>query len=345
MTDPGPRVLHVNDCAGVARNLVRAARDRGYHWRRLPPASVRPAGPTPTGAGRVRWVPYVLRRAAALARAEVAHVHYATSVPLITAPGMPRRPYLLHLHGTDIREQWAAPATRDLVQRAVDGAEHVYFTNLDTAGNARAARADAEFMPAFVDAAELPAWRPGAGGPRVVFASRWGMEKGAPVVLDVARALRAALPAARLVGLDWGPSAPEARATGVELVPRLDHAGYLDLLAGADLVVGQATGLLGVSELEAMGIGAPLVSPGTTYPYPDGTHPPVLGGTPAEIAEQARVVLADPVRAAEELGGRAWVRAGFVAERYVDALADRYAAAAGRSGRAAASRPPRGSGV
>jgi glycosyltransferase involved in cell wall biosynthesis len=329
MTDRSPRVLHLNDCAGVAGNLVRAARARGYGWRYMPPERVRPAGPTPTGLGRARWVPYVTRRAAELSRADVVHVHYATSVPLVTARPMPRRPYLLHLHGTDIREQWAAPATRDLVQRAVDGAMHVYYTNLDTAANARAARADAEFMPALVDVAELPAWRPGSGaGPTVVFSSRWGPEKGATAMLDVAAALRRAVPRARLVGLDWGPLARDAAAAGVDLVARLPHPGYLDLLAAADVVVGQATGLLGVSELEALGIGVPVVMPGTPWAYPDGTLPPVISGAPAEVAEQARAALQDPVRAAEELGGRTWVREVFVADRYVDALESRYEEAA-----------------
>jgi glycosyltransferase involved in cell wall biosynthesis len=328
MTDPGPRVLHVNDCARVAHNLVTAARSRGYRWRHLPPAAVRPSGPTPSGIRRVRWLPYVLRRRAELTRAQVAHVHYATSVPLVTAASMPRRPYFLHLHGTDIREQWAAPGTRDLVRRAVDGAAGVYYTNLDTAENARAARPDAEFMPAFVDAANLPAWRPGAGpAPTVVFASRWGPEKGAARMIDVAGALRAAVPAVRLVGLDWGPLAAQARAAGVQLVGPLPHDRYLELLAGADLVVGQATGLLGVSELEALAIGAPLAMPGTPWRYPDGAAPPVVAGGPAEVAEQARDVLADPVAAAARLGGREWARANFVAERYVDALERRYAAA------------------
>ena len=328
MTDPGPRVLHVNDCARVAHNLVTAAHERGYRWRHLPPAAVRPPGPTPTGAGRVRWLPYVLRRRAELTRAQVAHVHYATSVPLVTAASMPRRPYFLHLHGTDIREQWAAPATRDLVRRAVDGAVGVFYTNLDTAENARAARPDAEFMPAFVDAAHLPAWRPGsAPAPTVVFASRWGPEKGAARMLDVAGVLRAAVPSARLVGLDWGPLAGEARAAGVELVGPLPHRGYLELLAGADLVVGQATGLLGVSELEALAIGAPLAMPGAPWRYPDGGLPPVIAGAPGEVAEQAREVLEDPVAAAGRLGGRGWARENFVADRYVEELERRYAAA------------------
>src|SRR5690606_34104593 len=145
---------------------------------------------TPGGTlGRLQYLPFVARRARALRRADVVHVHYATSARLIRERFMPRRPYLLHLHGTDIREQASDPRYRDEVSRAIDGAERVYYTNLDTAERATAARADAEYMPAFVDVAGLPRWTPGAGGRRVVFASRWSRVKGAETMLALAAEL------------------------------------------------------------------------------------------------------------------------------------------------------------
>ena len=49
--------------------------------------------------------------------------------------------------------------------------------------------------------------------------------------------------------------------SGVELVPTRPHAGYLSLLSGATVVVGQAGGILSASELEAIGAGVPVVVP------------------------------------------------------------------------------------
>jgi len=307
----------------------------------VPPEAVRPGGPTPTGVARARWLPFAARRAAELARADVVHVHYATSAPLIRGRGLPQRPYLLHLHGTDIREQWRSPATHDLVQRAVDGATKVYFTNLDTAENAQRARADAEYMPPFVDPRDLPAWTPAGDRerPRILFASRWGPEKGIDRVLEVVSALRRAVPQAQLLGLDWGIRASDARAAGVELVARKPHNNYLAWLATADVVVGQATGIVSVSELEAMAIGAPLALPGTPLAYPDGKLPPTLYGRPEDVVDQLEIALQDPIAAADRLGAREWVLRNFVADLYVEALQSEYRAAAGGSTRRGQSLP------
>ncbi|MGO1316079.1 MAG: hypothetical protein ACTMIR_03460 [Cellulomonadaceae bacterium] len=320
-----PSVLQLNDCARVAENLVAAAARAGLDWDYLPPGQVRPpAGTDLSGLRRARYVPYVARRARHLHRADVVHVHYATSVRLVRERLMPRRPYLLHLHGTDIREQWPDPRFHDEIQRAVDGASAVYYTGLDTAHNAVTARPDAQFMPAFV--ADVPPWRPPGRG-RIRFASRWGAEKGLAGQLELARALRR-LPDVELEGLRWGAGADEAIAAGVQLVVPMPHEEYLDWLAGADLVVGQATGIVAVSELEAMAIGAPVAAPGRRLAYPDGTAPPVLEGTVADVVEQVRLALDDPPTTAARLGAQAWTLAHCVADPYVPGLVAQYEAAA-----------------
>lgn len=319
-----PAVLHFNDCAFVGLNLVRAARRAGHQWGYLPPAKVRPERTPSGGLDRLRYVPFVARRRRVLHRADVVHVHYGTSVRLIRERFMPRRPYLLHLHGTDIREQWTQPQYRDEISRAIDGAERVYYTNLDTAEQARAARADAEYMPAFVDVSALPAWRPGHAGRRVFFASRWSAVKGASTMLSLAAKLRATLPAdVALQGLSWGEAAPEAAKVGVELLPRASHAQYLAMLSRADVVIGQASSVLGVSEHEAMAVGAPVVIPVDVLPHPAG-GPPVLSGTVDEALDHVLDALQDPLAASRSLGGRAWVEAHYTADPYVDGLQETY---------------------
>ena len=318
-----PAVLHFNDCAFVALNLVRAARRAGLRWGYLPPDKVRPARTPGGGLDRVRYVPYLARRARALRRADVVHVHYGTSVRLVRERLMPRRPYLLHLHGTDIREQADDPRYREEIARAIDGAERVYYTNLDTAARALAARPDAQYMPAFVDVTGLPRWQP--GGRRVVFASRWSPAKGAAVMLELAARLREVLPAdVRLQGLDWGEAAGAAAAAGVELLPRMAHAEYLQALASADVVIGQANTVLGVSEHEAMALGAPLVVPSHVLTHPDGGLPPVLAGGVEESVEHVLEALRDPKAVSERLGAPAWVREHYTADPYVGRLQEVY---------------------
>lgn len=325
-----PRVLHFNDAAGVGLALVRAAERQGLHWDLLPQSRVRPSLPAARlrGLGRVRYVPFLARRAVALGRADVVHVHSANNVRLLRERGMPRRPYLLHLHGTDIRERWPDPAHRAEIQAAVDGAFAVYYTTPDLAENALRARPDAVHMPAFVEAGTLPAWAPGPRR-RVVYVSRWSAVKGAPEVLALARRLAELLPSdVEQVGLDWGPDAEEARRAGVRLVPRLAHAEYLELLASAHVCVGQATSVLGVSELEAMAVGPPLASVGEHLSAPATGAPPVLEGAVDDVAERVVAALADPRATAAALGSRRWVLTHHVADPYVPTLRAAYRAAA-----------------
>ncbi|WP_448073230.1 glycosyltransferase [Georgenia yuyongxinii] len=330
MSVTDPAVLHFNDCANVGANLVRAARAHGWRWGYVPPAKVRPAA-TPDqlrGVGKARYLPYLARRRSALQRADVVHVHYATSARLLRERFMPRRPYFLHLHGTDIRTQWLDPAYHEEIRRAAGEAVGVFYTTPDNHEHARQARADAEYMPVFVNFDELPAWQP-ADRPRVVFVSRWEDVKGLADQLATAQQLRAALgPEVELVGLDWGPGAAAARTVGVRLVPKLSHPAYLDLLASAHVTVGQSTAILSVSELEAMAIGVPLAASGEHHPMPDGGAPPLLTGTVEETVEQVVAALTDPSATAQTLDVARWVRDHHDAGDHVARLETRYRAAA-----------------
>ncbi|WP_454295692.1 hypothetical protein [Salana multivorans] len=304
------RVLHLNDCAFVARTITAQARSEGRPWRHLTPEKVRPAT-TPTGPlAPLVYAPYMARRALAVGRSDVVHVHYGTSARLVRQRGIPRRPYVLSLHGTDIRTQWLDPRFRPELQRGIEAASIVLYTNLDTAEATLSARPDALHLPQAVDPRIVPAWgRRGASGERarVVFAPRWSPDKGVTQQLELAAALHRAYPDAELVGLDWGPGAAEAAAAGVRLVPTMPHEEYLDLLATADVVIGQADTILSVSDFEAMLIGAPLAALGHRLPSGDGTAPPTLDGSLDDVVEQVGEALADPEGMARRLGGREWV--------------------------------------
>lgn len=330
-----PRVLQFNDCAFVARSMVRAAARAGITWDYLPPEQVRPltAAPANPVLARARFVPYVARRAAKLLRADVVHVHYATSARLLRERGMPRRPYVLTLHGTDIRKQWRDPAFHDEIQRAIDGAAHVFFANNDTADNAHAARPDAEFLPALVDAAALPAWDP-AADPTILFVSRWDEDKGVDEQLRLARALRAAVgPQTRMLGLNWGPGAGSAADAGVELLERMPQAEFHRLVSRAHVTIGQATKNFATSEFEALCMGAPMAALGRRLPRPDdGTVPPVLEGSEDEVVEQVTGALLDPRATASRLGGAAWALPRYDAASYVARLDSLYREVASSSG-------------
>ncbi len=331
-------MLHINDAASTTHQLLAEARGRGLRWSYLPLASKGP------GAAVMRWplgragvgALWLGRLAAAAAPAALLHVHGAT---VVRHTGWVPRRYVLHAHGTDVRSHQYDPAQAAVVRRALARAAAVLYSTPDLAEHVLPLRPDAVHVPQPLDLALLPPWAPPAPdrAPLVVFASRWEEVKGAQVQLALAAALRAALPGTvRLAGLDWGPGAAQAAAAGVELVARRPRAGYLELLASASVVIGQASGMLAASEVEALGIGVPVVAPlrGDWYPIdPPPVLGPPLGAAPgkdtaalvAGLVEAVEQALSDPPGVAARLDGPGWVSRHHDVRDAVDRLSALYA--------------------
>lgn len=324
---PEPKVLQFNDCAFVARSMVSAAQRAGLEWDYLPPELVRPMTAAPNNAllAKVRFVPFVARRMLRLRQAEIVHVHYGTSVRLIKERAMPQRPYVLTLHGTDIRKQWKDPQFHGEIQRAVDGAAHVFYANTDNQADATSARPDAEFLPSLVDAARLPRWQP-AERPQVMFISRWDDDKGVGRQLSLAGELAKALAGkADLVGLNWGPGAVQAEALGVRLLEKMPQEAYHQQLGRSVVGIGQASNYFSTSEFEALCMGLPVAALGARLPRPDdGTTPPVMEGEISDVVQQVVDAVSDPVAASARLAGRDWALPRYSADNYVSRLQELY---------------------
>lgn len=321
------RVLHVNDVAGVSSAAVAQARADGLPWRlwTLPPVR---------GSAVVvkLW-----RRARDVARfhpvgraADVLHVHYglfgyyAWSV---------RRPYLLHLHGTDVRGNLHSRVLRPFVLAAIRQADGVVYSTPDLAAEVRALRPDATWLPAPLSPEVNAALgrigiRADVGdAPRIVFASRWDPVKGLERQLALARELRRAHPRATLIGIDWGSGARAATEAGVELKPLLPAAEFRALIAGADVVIGQlASGALGVTDLEAMALGRPLIARFTHAPdY--GSPAPIWNTEEIDPVHAASLILSDPQATADRCAAaRAWALRHHSAESFVRAVIPLYEA-------------------
>lgn len=329
-------MLHVNDAASTTHQLVGEAHRRGLDWRYLPLAGTR-TGAGPEGAWRraARGAAWSGRLAAASATTDVLHVHGGT---VVRHTRWVPRPYVLHLHGTDVRSHQYDPRHTATVRRGLRDASAVFYSTPDLAEHVLPWRSDAVHVPQPMDLAALPPWGLDQDrAPVVFFASRWETVKGSTVQLPVARALRAALPpSTRVVGLDWGADAPRARAAGVELLPRQARSRYLSTLASASVVVGQCSGMLAASEVEALGIGVPVVAPLRAAWYPQDPPPvvgPACGATPpgedgglvTDVVESVLGVLADPLAVAAGTDGPSWVARHHDVRDAVDRLVGVYA--------------------
>ncbi|MCL3776978.1 MULTISPECIES: hypothetical protein [unclassified Actinomyces] len=326
------RVLHVNDVARIGSALVAEAARQGLSWSLYDTARVDPSWSPRTRALRralrgAAWEAGLLQRALAT---DLLSVHGAT----VTAhTRWLRRPYTLHLHGTDIRTRRYEERYTSLVTDAVRGALDVYYTTPDLAEHVLDLRDDATLQPVIVDVREVPEAVPGRPAPpRILFPSRWDPAKGGENQLELLRALRGRLgDDVVLEGIDWGAHAHlAAREHGVRLLPRMSHEAYATWLASGTLAVGQLTGTMGVSELEAVATGVPLVMPLNRHWY-DGAHDttadvPVLGGPadPADLVETALQGVVDGLDGHVPVGARAWVQHHHSPERAVVRLVERY---------------------
>jgi hypothetical protein len=314
-----PSVLHVNEAAFTAQRMIAEATRRGYRWDFLPKAAAAQEWRGLAGQARRALIgaAWVARLRLLARRHDVVHVHSASTVAH-SRLGAPR--YVVHCHGTDVRTAQYDAARGPGILAALRDAEAVFFSTPDLAEHVLPHREDAVYVPAPVDVAGVPRWAPADGTPRIVFSSRWTADKNTDTQLATAAALVRALDGrAEVAGLDWGPHAPEAKAAGVTLLPRRDHAGYLELLAGAHVVVGQSAGILAVSELEALAAGAPMVLP-VPLPLYEQTPPPVHGGS-VDDATEAAVALLDGSLAHEPEKVRQWVADHHGVEHAVDIVA------------------------
>lgn len=314
--------LHLYDCADVGATLVQYGRASGHPWRYLPARNAAKdstdlAGSVRRAAGIADWK---ARRLLGTLASDLLHVHFGTRLNGLAQ--RPRKPFVVHYHGTDIRTFYYDPAQRANIQWGADNAAAVLYSTPDLKKHAEEARRDAIYLPNPVNLSELPKWAP-ADDPVIAFSSRWERSKGGTQQLDLLSDIRSALgPSVRLVGLDWGDGAAEARARGAELVPRMTKPSYLHWLSKAHCVVGQMSGSLGMSELQALGIGVPVLAK-----LGDGYYPgpaPVLGAAGGNSLSDLTEAVADPLAAAERLQPRAWIEKHHHPEAIVKNLAELY---------------------
>ena len=322
-----PRVLHVNDCAFYAHRILEDARTRGLPWRFYPRAV---ADSKSAGlAGRLAYARQGLAWLAGLAgrslTVDLLHIHSGSM--LHHTRFVPKK-YVLTLHGTDIRTLQYDPRWQKSIRQGVRGAAAVMYTTPDLREHVIGLRPDAIYLPVPITTASLPSRQlDTTARPRIFFVSRWDDSKGAAEQLATARELvRFNGGRYEVLGLDWGPYAAKAAESGVTLVPKMSHQEFLEFLARCSVAVGQSSGLLGSSELEALGLGVPLYMPLAQGLYPN--NPPVGWGRSSDAAGLAACIAAElfngtdrEVRAA---AGVDWIEKHHSTAATVDRLLDIY---------------------
>ncbi|TMC79688.1 MAG: glycosyltransferase family 4 protein [Chloroflexi bacterium] len=327
------RIALVHDVAGVAETQARILRaaghevdhvrlpDFGANWSVLAKAITLPIR-------LALYVPTILR----LRRGsyDVIHIHW---VPRGIVGLLARRPFLIQAHGSDLHMHVNTPGLHMLCRMVLERSRAIFYVtpNLET------------YIQRFANKLYLPNpinVRSVADSPRapqrvrrIAIFMRLDPVKGVERVFPAVQ--RLASMGIEITALKWGPlTADYVDRFGefVRFVDPVNHDRIGESLSQFDLVVGQMEqGALGLSELEAMAAGRPLISGIDRDLYP-GDKPPVVSSyDPDELVEQiGRLV--DDGRRLENLSreGRAWVRRNHGYERHLELLESAYFGAAAR---------------
>ncbi|MGD9935650.1 MAG: glycosyltransferase family 4 protein, partial [Dehalococcoidia bacterium] len=315
------RICEINDIASVASELSRSLRARGHTVEFIQPRliggslnwAVKPVvGP----ARAVEWA-HLIRKVRA-GQFDVVHIHYAY-LGMLGVLG--KFPYLLHCHGSDVREM--TPYTRPMVEKALAAAEHVFYATPDLEDAVLRMRPGAEFLPNPVDAETFRPLAPASTSSRVFICSSLTDIKGAVRMLAACRELARSRPEIRFTAIAGGEyTAQFAALANVRLIPHQPRANLPRILSDHGVVLGQAfLGAIGMAELEAMASARPVVTWfrfDTAYPE----RPPLIRAVDGRDLAAAIVRLVDNPQLRDDLGSRsrAWVQRYHGLDRAAEAV-------------------------
>lgn len=297
------RILHVHPINQVAQNYMRGLAQLGHTGTLYEPNLVGGGAALPAKLAmmpaRVVHLPHIVRD---LNRAQydLVHIHWASYGVL----GLVSRiPYIVHCHGSDVRERLKTPMFRLLLAPILHRAAAVLAITPDLLPVVQRLRADALFFPAPVDVCQFtppPAEQPPHPWTVLLFA-RLEPGKGVGVAVEGIERFTDRHPEVRVRLIDRGDlSAAYRRRYGhrFEFLPWIPPEEVPRVLWMADAVVGQfAVGALGLAELQAMSCARPVIASfryHSAYPSP----PPLYQATTAEeIDAQLEAIFQHPQEA------------------------------------------------
>ena len=255
---------------------------------------------------------------------DVIHIHW---VPRGIVGLLVGKPFLIQAHGSDLHQQIHTPGLFALNRRVLRHASIIFYVTPNLAGLIRKFEPKIRYLPNPVNVTSLAQTpKPPQRVRRVVIFSRLDPVKGVDRVFPAVEQLAGMV---ELTALAWGPLTPEyTRRYGefVRFVEPVAHDRIGEFLKQFDLVIGQMEqGALGLSEIEAMAAGKPLISGIDRHLYPGDKPPVVFAGDPDELVEQVTALKDDSRRLANlSHEGREWVRRNHGYERHLELLEEAY---------------------
>ncbi len=313
------KVLHVNECGSVTKDIVQGLRNLG-----IESDIYQPTIGTYRASKLKRALLPILRTWESLKLYflvkqrlyNVVHVHYA-SLAYMTI--IARIPYFLHCHGSDLRRDLYRPALGTITREAIRKAIRVFYVTPDLKKYLDPFRSDTIFLPNPIDLEKFkPLSNIEQSKPRILCISKMEPFKGVERIIQIINRIWEVRPEVEVAIFNFGNSSivkdfisEHQQDSRLILLSRIPHDKMPELIGSFRVILGQQhpnVGALGLSELEAMACGKPVVC---HFNYPDAypQPPPIIASHTPEEAAAHILHLLDDKKLCLSLGkeARRWV--------------------------------------
>ena len=319
------RIALVHDIAGVAKVQAQLLRGAGHEVDviALPEVGASWRWPVKAVAIPIRlalYLPAILKLRSD--QYDVIHIHWLSQgiVGLLIA-----RPFFAQSHGSDLHVNLGNPVLRRLTRSVLEKATAVFYVTPNLPAYVPGFERKLRYLPNPVLVEETAAAPPAALRRALIF-TRLAEVKGVDRIFPAAERLRGLV---ELTALEWGPLSTEyvqRYANSVRFVRPVPHDEVRAFLAQFDMIIGQMhQGSLGLSELEAMAVGRPVITGIDWSLYPEDPPPVVAAASPDDIAGAVERLKNDEAELARlSRDGREWVRRNHGYARHLQLLESAY---------------------
>ncbi len=320
------RIALVHDIVGVAGVQAQLLREAGHEVDQIPLSELGASWRWPAKALAIP-----LRLAAYLPAIrklrsnhyDVVHIHWLSQGIVGLFIG---RPFYAQAHGSDLHVNMRNPLLRIVTRSVFQKAKVVFYVTPNLLAYASGFDGKFRYLPNPVRVDGLDEAPPPKRLTSAVIFTRLDPVKGVDRIFPAAERLRRSV---ELTALAWGPLAGEylqRYGSQVRFVPPVPRGEVDPFLRRFDIVIGQMQqGSLGLSELEAMASGRPLIT-GIDWSYYPDDPPPVIEAANAEDVAAAVERLKDDEAELARLSraGREWVRRNHGFARHLQLLEQAY---------------------
>ncbi|HVC77913.1 MAG TPA: O-antigen ligase family protein [Candidatus Micrarchaeaceae archaeon] len=319
------RIALVHDIAGVAKIQAQLLRGAGHEvdMIALPEVGAAWRWPAKALAIPVRLVLY----APAISRLrtkryDVIHIHWLSQGIVGLLSG---RQFFAQAHGSDLHVNLGNPLLLRVTRSVLEGAKAVFYVTPNLPAYVPAYESKLRYLPNPILVGET-AEAPPASVRSVLIFTRLAEVKGVDKIFPAVDRLRDSV---EVTAIESGPLSIEyvQRYTGsVRFVLPVPHDEVRAFLGQFDVVIGQMNqGSLGLSELEAMAVGRPVITGIDWSLYPEDPPPVIAAGNADEIVEAVERLRGDAAELARlSREGRDWVERNHGYARHLQLLESAY---------------------